>query len=243
MEQEKTSKIPTSCSKCTTALWKQSSSGKIPVIPDIKCKSPGEGDLLLGRDPVEMAKDLVAAGAHVISVVTESEHYGGSPGLLQRIAKATSIPILRKDFITTQEQLLESVDIGASGVLLIASMLEKKQLFKLIEKALMLGLEPLVETHSEAEITTVNELNLTFLGINNRNILEWETDAGNVHTTEKLVSLVRPDVLVVSESAITSPEDVSRATAAGAHAVLVGTAILQAHDPVKMYHKLTTPRR
>jgi len=243
MKQEKTSNILTSCTKCTTALWNQYRSGKIPVIPDIKCKSPGEGDLLLGRDPVVIAKSLAAAGAPVISVVTDSDHYGGSPELLHQIAQATSIPILRKDFITTREQLLESVDIGASGILLIASMLEEEQLSKLIEEALVLGLEPLVETHNEAEIIAVNELKLTFLGINNRNIVEWETDDGNVNTTEKLAGLVRPDVLVLSESSIASPGDVLRATAAGVHAVLVGTAILRARDPVEMYHKLSEPRR
>lgn len=226
--------------KCTTALWSSYRSGMIPVvIPDIKCKSPGEGDLLMGRDPVEIAKKLKEAGAPVISVVTESEHFGGSPELLHQIAVATSIPILRKDFITNREQLVESVDIGADGVLLIASMLGKKQLFKLIEEALLLDLEPLVETHDEAEIITVNELNLTFLGINNRNIIELEMDDGNVSTTEKLIGLVRPGPLIVSESSIRFPDDVLRAKAAGAHAVLVGTAILQARNPVEMYKKLS----
>jgi len=231
------------CTKCTTALWNKYCSGKIPVIPDIKCKSPGEGDLLRGRDPVVIAKKLEEAGAPVISVVTEAEHFGGSLELLQQIAQVTSVPILRKDFITTREQLLESVEVGASGVLLIAAMLEKEQLFKLIKEALALNLEPLVEIHNETEIIAVNELELKILGINNRNIVEWERDDGNVNVTERLASLVRPGVLVLSESSITSPEDVLRATTTGAHAVLVGTAILRAQDPVKMYHKLSEPRR
>lgn len=239
MKQDKTGYISTSCTKCTAALWDQHRSGMIPVIPDIKCKSPGEGDLLLGRDPVKIAKSLAAAGAPVISVVTEAEHYGGSPELLQQIAQAASIPILRKDFITNKEHLLESVDIGASGVLLIASMLEKEKLFRLIEEAWGLGLEPLVETHNEAEIMAISELELTFLGINNRNIVEWEKDNGNVNTTERLAGFIRQGVLVLSESSIACPGDVLRATAAGAHAVLVGTAILRASDPVDMYHMLS----
>ena len=243
MKQVKTGNLLTSCTKCTTALWNQHRSGKVPVIPDIKSKSPGEGDLLMGRDPVAIARSLAKAGAPVISVVTESEHFGGSPELLSQIAQAASIPILRKDFITTREQLLESVDIGASGVLLIASILEKEQLFKLTEEALVLGLEPLVEIHNEAEIITVNELKLTFLGINNRNIVEWEMDDGNVNTTEKLAGLVRPGVLVLSESSIASPMDVLRAIEAGAHGVLVGTAILRAQDPVEMYYRLSDPWR
>lgn len=229
----------TPCTKCTTALWRQYRSGKIPVIPDIKCKSPGEGDLLFGRDPVEIAKSLAAAGAPVISVVTEKDHYGGSPALLQQIAQATSLPVLRKDFITTREQLLESVASGASGVLLIVAMLEKEQLAALIEEALALGLEPLVETHTEAEMLAVRQLKLTFLGVNNRNITAWEMDDGSVNTTEKLAGFVRPDLFVLSESAIAASVDVLRATAAGAHGVLVGTSILRAQDPVAMYRKLS----
>jgi indole-3-glycerol phosphate synthase len=122
-------------------------------------------------------------------------------------------------------------------------MLKKNQLFELIEESLILGLEPLVETHSETELNSVGELNLTLLGINNRNIIELETDDGNVNTTEKLAALVPKKALLVSESSIASKEDVSRAIAAGAHAVLVGTAILRAKDPAQMYRSLSESRR
>jgi len=241
MYQERVRDINVSGKKFSTALWNQYQSGKVPVIPDIKSRSPQEGDLLQGRDPVKLAKDLAAAGASVLSVVTEPGYFGGSPELLQRIALTTSLPVLHKDFINSRAQLQESVDLGASAVLLIASMLEKEQLFKLIEDALLLGLEPLVETHEEAEIISVNELNLTMIGINNRNIVEFEMDDGSVSTTEKLARLIRPEVLVVSESSISSSADVQRAIAAGAHAVLVGTAILRAKDPVEMYRNLSEP--
>jgi indole-3-glycerol phosphate synthase len=236
---DKSGVILTPCTKCTGSLWHQYRTGRIPVIPDIKCKSPGEGNLLMKRDPAELAMSLEAAGAAVISVVTETVHYGGSPELLHTIARSVSVPILRKDFINTRDQLLESVSIGASGVLLIVSMLEKKQLFSLIEASLELGLEPLIETHYEAEIRMVNELKLSFVGINNRNIVQLETDDGNVNTTARLAGLVRPGPFILSESAITSPEDVRRAIEAGAHGVLVGTAILKAQDPVDMYLHLS----
>lgn len=226
------------CTKCTSPLWGKYHAGIIPVIPDIKCKSPAEGDLLMGRDPVSIALSLEAAGAPVISVVTESEHYGGSGKLLHSIAQAVSVPVLRKDFITDREQLIKSVEMGASAVLLISSMLERKQLFRLVEEAVLLGLEPLVETHSEEEIKAANEMNITFLGINNRNIIQWEMDDGDVNTTERLAGLIRPRAFLLSESSISSPEDVKRAVAAGAHSVLVGTAILKAEDPAKMYLKL-----
>lgn len=228
--------------KCTAALWQQYHGGSIPVIPDIKCQSPGEGDLLLGRDPVTIAQTLADAGAPVISVVTEADHYGGSLVLLQRIAAAISVPILRKDFITTVEDIQETLDYGGSGVLLIASMLDKKQLFTLVEAALHLHIEPLVETHSPEELLAVHDLPSTFIGINNRNIKVWETDDGSVATTEQLSPLVRPGVFLLSESAIATQDDVRRAMAAGAHGVLVGTAILRASDPVTMYHHLASTR-
>lgn len=244
MEIEKAGNSTVQITKCTTPLWNIYQSGKTPVIPDIKCKSPGEGDLMRGRDPVVVAKSLAGVGAPVISVVTEAEHYSGSLELLQRISQAVSVPILRKDFIKTREQLQESAEYGASGVLLISSILEKEQLYKLIDEALLLGLEPLVETHNEEEIINIKDLQqLTFLGINNRNILEWEMDDGNVNTTEKLAGLVPQNALVLSESSISSPLDVVRATKAGAHAVLVGTTILRAEDPLKMYHELSVPWR
>jgi len=220
------------------ALWAQYRCGKLPVIPDIKLKSPQEGGLLRGRDPVEIAQTLAAAGAPVLSVVTEPEHFGGSPDLLQRIVQAVSLPVLRKDFINCPEQLRESAEIGAKAVLLIASMLEKAQLCRLVEEALRLGLEPLVETHNEAEIFLANQLDLTMIGINNRSIAELEMDEGNVATTERLAGLTGPGMLVISESSISSPADVERARAAGAHAVLVGTAILKASEPAEMYRSL-----
>lgn len=226
------------CTTCTSALWQEYQLGRMPVIPDIKRKSPGEGDLTFGRNPVETAKQLEQAGATVISVVTEAEHYGGSLALLQEISQAVSIPVLRKDFIKTKEQLQESAEYGASGVLLISSILEKEQLCQLIEEAYELGLEPLVETHNEAEILAVRDLNLSFIGINNRNIIQWEMDDGNVNTTETLADLVPPGAFLLSESSISSADDVIRAAKAGAHGVLVGTAIHRAADPAALYKQL-----
>lgn len=219
------------------ALWKQYHLGQIAVIPDLKCRSPREGDLLGGRNPLNIAKTLVAAGAPVLSVVTEPKYFGGSLQLLHQVSRALSVPILRKDFITNVEQLHESVDCGASAVLLIAAMLETRQLSELFETALRLGLEPLVEVHNQAEIRKANELPLTMLGINNRDILQLEVDQGDMSTTEKLAELVRLEALIISESSVASAIDIKRAGAAGAHAVLVGTAILKAADPGQIYRE------
>ncbi|HAU32021.1 MAG: Indole-3-glycerol-phosphate synthase [Desulfotomaculum sp. 46_296] len=226
----------------SATLWRKYNSGKVPVIPDIKSRSPQEGDLLLERDPGAYARALAAAGAPALSVVTEPEHFGGSPELLKRITQAVSLPVLRKDFINNSAQLEESVELGAAAVLLTVSMLEKDLLYKLVEDALALGLEPLVETHNQSEIIAANRLCLTMTGINNRNIVKLEMDGGDVSNTEKLTGLVRPGVLIISESSLSSPKDVQRALKAGAHAVLVGTAILQAEDPVEMFRCLSESR-
>ncbi|MDD4801827.1 MAG: indole-3-glycerol-phosphate synthase [Syntrophomonas sp.] len=213
-------------------------SGRIPVIPDIKSRSPGEGDLLQGRDPVEIAVSLVAAGAPALSVVTEAKFFGGSTELMQRIAQAVCVPVLRKDFIDNPLQLQKTLELGARAVLLIASMLEKEQLLKLIKDAIQMGLEPLVEVHNEAEVRLVNTLSLPVVGINNRNILELETDDGCVDITEKLAGFFPPQTLIISESSIASARDIQRVKASGAHAVLVGTAILKTEDPVARYNSL-----
>ncbi|HEX2947072.1 MAG TPA: indole-3-glycerol-phosphate synthase [Clostridia bacterium] len=229
-----------SLTACTDALWYKYRTGTIPVIPDIKCKSPGEGDLLSGRDPAEYAKMLVAAGAPVVSVVTEAKHYGGSAEMFRRIARSVNVPLLRKDFITSIEQLRESADMGASGVLLIASKLGRQTLLQLTEASTVMGLEPLIETHSRDEITFAAGMKPTFLGINNRDICRYEVDNGNIGNTELLASYAVPGALLLSESSISSTNDIRRAAAAGAHAVLVGTAILRARDPAVMYRTLSS---
>lgn len=228
-----------SCTKCSAALWKKYKSNGISVIPDIKCKSPAEGILISGGEPSALAGELVRAGAPMISVVTEKNHYGGSARLLERIAGEVSVPVLRKDFITCGDQIRETADLGASGVLLIAAMMDKRRLSEMVEESLKLGLEPLVETHTLEEIRMLEELELSLIGINNRNILELETDSGTVDTTERLIPYLRGDALIVSESSISCTGDIRRAAEAGAHAVLTGTAILRSPDPVQMYRMLS----
>lgn len=228
---------------CTKNLWAEYQGGKIPVIPDIKCYSPRDGDLLRGRDPIKIANNLALQGAPLISVVTEPKHFRGSSQLLQKTVKAVNIPVLRKDFITTIEQLQETADLGAKGILLIAALVNKAKLAELFAAALALGLEPLVEVHNEEELRMANKLNPSFLGINNRNIMELEKDGGNVSRTERLAKLAYKDAFIISESAISSPLEVRRSSVAGAHGVLVGTAILTAPDEVKMYQHLSQVKR
>lgn len=213
--------------------------GYIPVIPDIKCRSPKEGDLLRGRDPVATARQLVDAGAPVLSVVTESDNFGGSLELLEQVIRETGVPVLRKDFINSREDLVVTRDIGASAILLISSMLTQEQLLFFYKAAIELGLEPLVETHSIAEILYASKLGAGLVGINNRNIVELELDDGTVEATASLAAYKPEGCLLISESAIATQTDANSAVLAGADAVLVGTSLWQAEDMLDLYAELS----
>jgi len=209
--------------------------GRVPVIADIKCRSPQHGDLLRGRDPVACARELAGCGAPALSVVTEDARYGGSLALLERVAAATGLPVLRKDFIGTADELARTRDAGARAILLMISVLDNATLEMLYAKALALGLEPLVEVHTEAEMATARRLGATLVGINNRDITRWECDDGTVQTTERLVRHAPAGATLVSESGIATPADARAAIRAGCAAVLVGTALLQAPDLREAY--------
>jgi len=211
---------------------------RVPVIPDIKCISPKEGDLLHGRDPVEVATNLVSWGAPVLSVVTEREHFGGSPKLLRAIAERVHVPVLRKDFICDMSGLHETVELGASAVLLIAAIVDEKTLAMLYEQAIHIGLEPLVEVHNLEEMAFVKTLCPRMLGINNRDIADLELDDGGPVRTQRLAEEKPASAILISESGILSANDVRQAVHAGADAVLVGTALWQATDMQSMYTEL-----
>lgn len=219
-------------------LRAQKMTGMLPVIPDIKVRSPGEGELLVARRAEDYAACLQAAGARVCSVVTEAERYGGSPDLLSRVA-AVGMPVLRKDFLTTRAGIRDSLSMGASAVLLIASLFEKEsQIAALHDYALELGLEPFFETHNAMELSIAKKLRAGLVGINNRDIGIFEQDCGTVSRTETLSRLAPEGALLVSESGILTLQDARRAAQAGADAVLIGTALLRAKDPAALYRAL-----
>lgn len=228
-------------SKFLSALTAAKARGTNIVIPDIKCVSPKEGDLLQGRDPVAVAKSLAAVGAPVLSVVTEPKNFGGSEELLSSVAKATGLPILRKDFFTTAEEIHRSKEIGASAVLLMYSCLPKEKLAELYQAARAIDLDVLVETHTPEDIAHARTLGVRLMGINNRDITVLERDNGDVSRTKALAGQKPADVFLISESSLMTPDDVRTAIAAGADAALIGTAIWQAADPAKFYRLLTQP--
>ncbi len=221
------------------ALRRRASEGLIPVIPDFKMISPSEGPLFVGRDPVAATKDMVRAGAPVLSVVTEETHFGGSLELLRELAAAAGVPVLRKDFIQNTEDIRETAACGASAVLLICAAMEADTLRACYAEALKLGLEPLVEAHTAEELRFASGLGCPLLGINNRDILALERDGGTVGLTAELAALKPPGAFLVSESGLQTPDDVRRAIRSGADGALVGTAIWRAEDPFAFYRALS----
>lgn len=213
--------------------------GIFPVISEIKVRSDKEGDLLGGRDPAALAREMAGCPVAGISVVTEPSHFGGTMDLLTTVAAAIPLPVLHKDFITSKRQIDESAAAGASAILLITAMLEIDQLTRLIEYGRERGLETLVEAHDRDEMEKIRRLPFDLMGINNRDITIYETDDSDVGRTEALARFRTDDRLLISESAISSVADVKRAGASGADAVLVGTAVLKASSVGEFLRELT----
>lgn len=223
----------------STSIRATQAKGVFPVIGEVKVRSAKSGDLLAGRDPASYASLMASAPVAGISVVTESVHFGGSMALLRAVVESVDLPVLRKDFITRTEQIDESVDAGAAAVLLIAAHLPPGSLATLLDHARARGIETLVEAHTAAEARLVAALPADLVGINNRDITVLEVDDTDVSRTEELAGLRPEGRPLISESAIASAADVRRAGAAGADAVLVGTSVLRAPDPVALLRELT----
>jgi indole-3-glycerol phosphate synthase len=204
----------------------------MPVISEIKVRSPKEGDLLRGRAPEDLAAAMATTPIAGLSVVTDLIHFGGDTDIIRAIRPLVPVPILRKDFTHSERDLDETVDAGADAILLTVCLLDDEPLARLHAAAHERGLETLVEVHDDKDVGRVVELGLRpdVLGVNNRDIQIGETDDGDVTLTERLLPSLPPGSVLLSESAIAGPDDARRARAAGADAVLVGTAILRAPD-------------
>lgn len=227
--------------KFSDAILKRKRQGFIPVIPDIKRISPKEGEMLKGRDAVEIVKKLIEAGAPALSVVTEDKYFGGSMALLKKVSEAAeTIPVLQKDFIISADQLKSAKDNGADAVLLICAIQNFSMIKKLYKKAIELDLEPLIEIHTMEELSSALEIGAKLIGINNRDIVGLEKDDGTIDLTRKLAGCIPDNVTVISESSIKTPGEAKEAIIAGADAVLVGTAIWQADDMIGFYKSLSS---
>ncbi len=198
------------------------------LIAEIKRRSPSKGDLAEIADPVALAKSYEAGGASVISVLTEERRFGGSLADLAAVSDAVNIPVLRKDFIENEYQIVEARAHGADLILLIMAGLEDSTVVELLKITHSWGMEALVETHSEEEILRAVALHARIIGVNARDLTTFELDPSLFGRVQHLIP---EGVLKVAESAVMNSQDVTRYRKEGAHAVLVGEALVTGVDP------------
>jgi len=204
------------------------SGSEVAVIAEVKRASPSKGALAAIADPAALAVDYEAGGAKIISVLTEQRRFGGSLEDLAAVREAVAVPVLRKDFIISSYQLWEARAYGADMVLLIVAALEQNALVSLVERALSIGLVPLVEVHTHDELDRALDAGATILGINARNLKTLEVDR---RVFSMLAPRVPDGIIKIAESGVRGPHDLLAYAAAGADAVLVGESLVTGKDP------------
>lgn len=200
----------------------------VSVIAEVKRRSPGAGEIRPGLDPAQLAGRYAKAGAAAVSVLTDRDYFGGAIGDLEGVARAVSLPVLRKDFLIHPLQVLEARAAGADAVLLIVRILDDPALLELLRLARGMGLGVLVEVHDRVELDRALTAGAEVVGINNRDLGTFRT---RLEVTEELLPHIPAGCVVVSESGIRSRTDVARLGRAGVQAVLVGESLLRAPDP------------
>ena len=201
--------------------------GGVRLLAEVKKASPSRGVLAERFDPLTLAETYAANGAAALSVLTDEKYFQGSLDFLTAIRERVAVPVLRKDFTLDEYQVWEARAAGADAVLLIVSILEAAQLRDLREAAAGLGLGALVEAHTASEIDVALGAGARIVGINNRDLKTFET---RIEVSLELLPLIPPDVIAVSESGFFTADQVRAVVAAGAHAVLVGEALVRAPD-------------
>ena len=199
----------------------------ISFICECKKASPSKGPIAPDFPYLQIAREYEAAGADCISVLTEPKWFLGSDIYLREIADTVTIPCLRKDFTVDEYMIYEAKTLGADAVLLICSILDQGQIAAYLDICHRLGLSALVEAHDGAEVKSALSAGARIIGVNNRNLKDFSVDTDN---SRKLRELIPPDILFVSESGVSCPEDVAKLREIGADAVLVGEALMRAAD-------------
>lgn len=192
---------------------------RLNVIAECKRRSPSRGVLRVDYDAATIARGYDEAGAAAISVLTEPTFFDGSLDDLIRVRATVRVPVLRKDFIVSEYQLLEARAAGADAVLLIVAALSPEQLRRLHESAAALGLDAIVEVHDQAELTVAIDAGATIVGVNNRNL---RTLAVDVHASEDLAARMPKGILAISESGLRSADDLKRLRGLRYQAFLIG---------------------
>jgi indole-3-glycerol phosphate synthase len=202
--------------------------GRVNIIAECKRRSPSRGVLRADYDAAAIARGYSAAGAAAISVLTEPTFFDGSLDDLASVRKAVDVPLLRKDFIVSEYQLLEARASGADAVLLIAGALRPPELTRLMTRSSDLCLDALVEVHNGDELTAALDAGADLVGVNNRNL---RTLAVDLAVSEELIARMPKGVTAVSESGIKTPADITRFIALGYRAFLIGERFMTTNDP------------
>ncbi len=213
---------------------KQPRRGDVGLIAEVKKASPSLGVICTDFDPVRIAREYEAAGASCLSVLTDEKFFQGSLDYLRSIRQAVSLPLLRKDFIIDERQILEAIEGGADAILLIVAILSDEQLSHFHALADAAGLTALVEVHDEAELERALRSGARLVGVNNRDLKNFRVDLG---TTERLAARVHTAAdgsstgrLLVAESGIHTRADVERLRQCGSRAILVGESLMKSGD-------------
>ncbi len=209
---------------------------EVAIIAEFKRASPSLGEIRGDADPARMIALYEAGGARAISVLTEPEFFKGSLDDLRAARATTSLPILRKDFIVDQMQIMEAAAAGADAILLIVAALTEAELacFRTLAEE-ELGLDALVEVHDAGEMKRAIDCGAKLIGVNNRNLRTFQT---SLETSVELASLAPPDMTLVSESGISSRADIERLRGCGYRGFLIGESLMRATDPVALLESL-----
>jgi indole-3-glycerol phosphate synthase len=210
--------------------------GKLAVIAEIKRRSPSAGEIATGISAIDQARRYREAGASALSVLTDEKYFGGTLDDLLAVTtlfkkEPPAVPCLRKDFMVHPIQVLNARQAGASAILIIVRALEDDEITALHFAARAAALDVLFEIHHEEELARALRHGAKIIGVNNRDLAIFKTDLG---LSERLIPLFPKEVTAVSESGIFNGADAARVQAAGAHAVLVGEALMKATDPAAL---------
>ncbi len=209
------------------ATARPAAGGSIKLIAEVKRASPSAGLIREDFDPAKIAKIYAEQGASCLSVLTDSPHFQGSLAYLQQARAACDLPVLRKDFILDEHQVVEARVAGADAILLIAECLTPAELKQLHEQAVEIGLTPLVELYDPANLPAVLASGAKLVGVNNRNLHTMTVNLNHCLTVHREIP---PEILFVSESGIKTHEDALRLQAAKVDAMLVGESLMRHPD-------------
>jgi indole-3-glycerol phosphate synthase len=210
--------------------------GKLAVISEIKRRSPSAGAIRENASALAQARRYRDAGASALSILTDTKYFGGHLADLVEVTAEFSrqppaVPCLRKDFMVHPIQVLQAREAGASAILIIVRALTDDEIASLHQAATAAGLDALFEIHNEEELRRAVQHGARIIGVNNRDLAIFKTDLG---LSERLIPQFPKDVVAVSESGFSTKADAARARAAGAHALLVGEALMRAEDPAAL---------